>query len=134
MSVLKNNSGQVSMEFIVSVIMILMVFLFGLMIFQERSDFNTTQSISWQAEIVANKIARNINTIYLSDENTVLLDYIYWNSSNRRVVSFDRTVSVFHEFGFIDVPILAKTNFEVTDFNGAIIFEKNNGVVIVRNQ
>jgi uncharacterized protein (UPF0333 family) len=130
----RNNSGQISMEFIVSVIMILIIFLFGLIVFQDRSDFNSTRFINWESELVANRIARNINNIYLSDENTQVLDHIYWQGKNKYVLFSDKAVNVFNDFGYIDAPILAKVALEVKDFNGPIIFEKKEGVVVVRHQ
>lgn len=131
---IENNSGQISMEFIITIIMVLIVFLFGLMLFQDRVEFNNNKSLNWQSEVVANQLSRNINNVYLSDQNVVLLDYIYWRGLNRKVVLFEKTISVFHEFGFIDVPILADVELRVVDFNGPIIFEKSSSKIIVRNQ
>ncbi|HNV01124.1 MAG TPA: hypothetical protein PKK60_01710 [archaeon] len=128
----KKNSGQVSMEFIVSVIMILIIFLFGLIIFQDRSDYNSLKFINWESELIANRIARNINNVYLSDENIFILDYIYWDNKNYKVLVFDSTVSVFHDFGYADVPIFANVDLRVEDFNGPVIFEKKDNLVIVR--
>ncbi|NMA44450.1 MAG: hypothetical protein GX950_01395 [Candidatus Diapherotrites archaeon] len=120
------------MEFIVSVMMVLIIFLFGLMVFQDRTDFNSTKFINWDSDVVATRIARNINNVYLSDENTVVLDYISWVGKNRSVSFTEKAVNVWNEFGYIDAPILAKINNQVIDFNGPIIFEKTKGIVVVR--
>lgn len=126
-----SGRGQVSMEFIITIIMVLMIFLFGVFLFQNRTDFNYQVSQSWEAKDMANKIARNINNVYLMDNNSVLVDYVFWNDSDRMVEIGDRTIRVYYGSNFSDAPFFAELEWKVTDVNGYILFKKINNKLVV---
>ncbi len=128
------EKGQVSFEFIITILFILFIFGFSLFIFQSRIQFNNNSFVSWEASQVADKIARNVNLIALMDNNSELIDYIYWDFSNQSITFSKRTVQVnYVGGGFVDAILFYDVNNLVTNFNGEIIFEKKNDQVVIRN-
>ena len=118
--------GQVSFEFILTVIMVLLVLGFGLYIFEDRSILNSTSLQQWDAKETAYRIARNVNNSYFLDGNATFSDYIYWFEDNKRVEFGKNVVMVLWDNNsFADAFISAPSvDVRVTDFNGEIIFEK----------
>lgn len=120
------------MEFIVSIILILAIFLFGLMIFQSRNDLNYVSSDRWLAQETAYRVARNINNVYLLDNNSVIQDVIYWNSFEHNIALGRKSVQVYFNDNFADASLVnGNVDLRVTDFNGLIYFKKINGKVVV---
>lgn len=126
-----NKKGQVSFEFIITVILVLGIFVYGLYIFQVRNDLNSSSIQKWASDEMAWRIARNINNAYLLDDNATIMDYIYWDETSNSV-SVNKTVQIYYGENYSDAPLLTNlVDWRVTDLNGLIYFKKINGVVIV---
>jgi len=120
------------MEFIVSVILLFAIFIFGLMIFQSRNELNNVSSERWLAQETAYRVARNINNAYLLDNNSVIRDVIYWNDSGDSIVLGRKSVQVVFNDNFADASLVTgNVDLRVTDFNGLIYFKKINGRIVV---
>jgi len=120
------------MEFIVSVILLFAIFLFGLMIFQSRNELNSISSERWLAQETAYRVARNINNAYLLDNNSVIKDVIYWNDFGDSIVLGKKSVQVVFNDNFADASLATgNVDLRVTDFNGLIYFKKINGKIVV---
>ena len=128
----KMYKGQVSMEFIITAMLILGIFFLGLFIFQSRSDMNLSTSQKLSATDVAFKIARNINNVFLLDENASIEDYVYWNSRGMSVELGEKSVQVYYHNTVSDALLSTKDIvWNVSDFNGLIYFKKIDGRVVV---
>lgn len=126
------RKGQVSMEFILTAMLILGIFFLGLFIFQSRSELNLLTSQKLSSSDVAFKIARNINNAYLLDENAVIAEYIYWNSPGMSVALGGKSVQVYYNATFADALLSTRDiSWNVSDFNGLIYFKKLGGKVVV---
>ena len=126
--------GQVSFEFILTIIMLLMVLGIGMYIFEDRSISNTNSLRAWDGKETAYRIARNINNAYFLDGNAVFSDYIIWSGGSKRVEFTKNLVIVWGDNNdFQDAFIAAPSVFVgVTDFNGEIVFGTTDGNVFVR--
>jgi hypothetical protein len=126
--------GQVTMEFIVTIIMILLVFIFGVTIFQDRMDMNYTYTTTWVAKDVAYRVARDISNVDLFDSNAVIIDSIIWSGGAKRIAIEGNTVVVYEGPFQVGVPFVAKeVELLVSEPKGTVIFSKENGKVVVRN-
>ncbi len=126
--------GQVTMEFIVTIIMILFVFIFGVTIFQDRMDMNYTYTTNWIAKDVAFRIARDISNADLFDNNAMIIDSIVWSGGARRIAIEGSTVVVYEGQFEVSVPFVAKeVELLTSEPSGTVIFSKENGKVVVRN-
>lgn len=134
---MKNNTfkkGQISAEFLISIVVILGIFVLAFSLFNSRVDTNYSYSSLWAAKETAQKIARNIDTVYLMDNNSTFTDIIYWTNEGQSVTVYGNVLSVWYDnTNFYSELIFADFNLIVEDFNGSIIFEKKNGLVEVRN-
>jgi hypothetical protein len=129
-----NCGGQVSMEFVISALFVLFIFGFGLFIFQQRIEMNSVFFGSWDAKQTADIIARNINDTYLMDNNSQLQEYIYWYEEGRTIVFGTGTVKAFYDWNnFVDAPVFADVDWDVSAVNGLLIFTKRNDRVVVTN-
>lgn len=126
-----NKNAQVSMEFIITILFVLAIFIFGLAIFQERLLLNQNFSTSWQAEGISQRFARNINNSNLLDENSIISDYFFWNEENKYVEFGENVVRVHHFRGFSSAPFFADVNVLISDINGLIYFKKENEMVVI---
>jgi uncharacterized protein (UPF0333 family) len=127
------KKGQVSMEFILSIIMLVMIFVFSLYIYMDRNDFNNRAELRTSAQEVADRIARNINTIYLMDNNAILKDNILWTNESTKDFNFIQNYIFINylDGSFVSRKVLADVNFDVTDLNGLIYFRKKQNIVVV---
>ncbi len=120
-----SQRGQVTMEFVVSVIFVLAIFVYCMSIFQSRSELNLNFAEKWTAQEAANRIARNINNVYLMDENSVLSDAIFWQGANKKVELNAGSVQVWIRDTFADAFISTNSvKINVTDFNGIVYFRR----------
>jgi uncharacterized protein (UPF0333 family) len=127
-----NNTGQVSMEFIITILFVLGVFLLGLFLFQNRMLVNQNNFQAWEAKDMADRISRNINNVYLMDNTSEYYDYLYWDEGNKTVEAGERAIRVYYSSGrFSSSAIIADVNWLVSDINGQIYFKKENNVVVV---
>lgn len=127
-----DKKGQVSMEFIVSVLAVLLVFIFCFGIFEERSNINNTSINSWSAESVVFAFSKNINNVSLMDNNSSLCDYIYWDEPNQSLHFGGGAVSAVSDDVYVGSPVVANNVvWSVADINGRICFSKRNGLVYV---
>jgi hypothetical protein len=125
--------GQISIEFIVSIIIVSFIFLFVLFLFFNRAELNLNQSQSFQAQSIANKISSNITFLYLNDGNLKIVDYIDWSLNNKKIYFSNNFVEVEYDYNkFSDAFFFGKIENQVSDFNGTVIFEKINDVILVR--
>ncbi len=130
----QKTKGQISAEFLISIVVILGIFIISFSLFNSRVETNQYYSDLWQAKEIAQKIARNINTVYLMDENATFTDTIYWNDATNEITENNNILSVWYNTtNFYTEVIFADYNLIVQDYNGPIVFEKRNGIVTVRN-
>jgi len=131
---LRSKRGQITMEFIVTIIMLVMVFVFGLSIFQERMNMNYVYTANWIGKDVAYKIARDISNVDLFDGNAVITDSIVWTGGGKRIAIEGSVVVVYDGQYEVSVPFVARgVELLVTEPNGTIIFSKEDGNVVVRS-
>jgi uncharacterized protein (UPF0333 family) len=124
--------GQVSMEFIITILFVLGIFMLGLFLFQNRMLINQDSFQAWEAKDMADRISRNINNVYLMDNNSEYYDYLYWNKTNQSVEIGERAVRVYYSSGrFSSSAIIADVSWLVSDINGQIYFKKENNQVVV---
>lgn len=130
---LKDNSGQISMEFLISILFVLFIFLFGMMLFQNRLALNNQSFDNWKASQVSDRFARIINNVYLMDNNSYYFDYIYFNDFGQSVELMGRSVIARHSLigSYSSSPIVVPVVWNIIDVNGAIYFHKLNGGVVV---
>jgi len=127
-----SQKGQVTIEFVVSIIFVLAVFVYCMVIFQDRSEMNLTFAEKWTAQEVANRFARNINNVYLMDENSAIADTIYWRGSDKKIELSAGSVQVWFGTTFTDSFIsTSNVNINVSDFNGQILFKRTSSGVDV---
>jgi uncharacterized protein (UPF0333 family) len=124
--------GQVSMEFIITILFVLGIFMLGLFLFQNRMLINQDSFQAWEAKDIADRTSRNINNVYLMDNNSEYYDYLYWNKTNQSVEIGERAVRVYYSSGrFSSSAIIADVSWLVSDINGQIYFKKENNQVVV---
>jgi len=125
--------GQISIEFIISILLMLAVFMIGIAIFEVRQEQNSESFDLWGAQIIAHRMARNINSAYLMDGNSAFTDPVFWNKTGQRIEVTATNVRVWwNTDNFYSFPILAPiVNQNVSDFNGLITFRKQDGNVII---
>ena len=122
-----SQKGQLTMEFIISVVFVLGVFIYCLFIFQQRSELNLNFAQEWTAQETAYKVARNINNVYLMDENSVLSDTIYWHGNDKSVELSGKSIQVWYGDYFADAILqTGSVRINVTDFNGTIYFKRTS--------
>lgn len=127
-----DKKGQVSMEFIISVLAVLLVFVFCFGIFAERSSMNNYSVEKWSGENVVASFARNINNVYLLDNNSSVCEYIYWNEPNQHLELGGRTVAASMDDSYSDASLVTNNIiWGITDVNGLICFSKRNDFVYV---
>ena len=120
------------MEFIVSILAVLLIFIFCVGIFADRSNINLQSSQKWSAQNTVSVFSRNINNISLMDNNSTFCDYIYWNKTNQSIVVNPNTIQVFMGDTYADSPLITNNIiWNVTDINGLICFSKRNDFVYV---
>jgi hypothetical protein len=126
------SRGQVSFEFIISVVLILAFFVFSLMIFEQRTGLNISYSETWFAQGMAYKLARNINNAYLLDDNSFLSEDLYWVDGGQSVSLGRKSIQVFFNNSFGEAPLsTSNVDWRISDVNGLIYFKKVGGRVIV---
>jgi len=125
--------AQISMEFMVTVILMLFVFGFGLFIFEQRALLNNESAQKWTAQDLAFRVARNIDSAYFLDGNAEIIDYIYWKESDGNIWAGTRVVTVeWVGGGFLTVPLVAPSvTWNVSELDGALIFRNVDGNVVV---
>jgi len=127
-----NKKGQVSMEFMISVLAVLLVFVFCMGIFAQRSDMNIQSFQKLSSQEVVFAFSRNINNVSLLDNNSKVCDYIYWNEPDQNILLGERTVQVFFGGAYADSSLITKNiTWNITDINGLICFSKRNNFVVV---
>ena len=127
------SSGQITFEFIIAILFIVMIFVYGVMLFENKNNQNVLFNYKWNAQLMADRLARNINNVYLMDNNSTYEEYFYWQDDARTVTVSEHAVLAWWDEGaFSDSPIVAKLDWQVTDVNGLLIFEKINNSVVVR--
>jgi uncharacterized protein (UPF0333 family) len=128
-----NGRGQITFEFIIAILVISMLFVYGVMIFQNKNTQNVVNSQKWNAQLTADRLAKNINNVYLMDNNSTYSDYFFWFEEDKAVTVSEYGVLVWWDEGsHSDSSMVAKVNWQITDVNGLIIFEKTNDEVVVR--
>ncbi|VVB75368.1 Uncharacterised protein [uncultured archaeon] len=127
-----NSKAQVSLEFMIAVLIIILFFIYGVTLFNDKTQFNVVASNKWLAQETAFKISRGINNAYLLDENAFISDNIIWNNVGQSLTFGVRTVQATYRRSYSDAS-LSTSNFvsNVSDWNGTIIFRKINGTVVI---
>ena len=126
------EKGQVSMEFMVSVLAVLLVFVFCMGIFADRSNLNIESTQKWSSQNTVLVFSRNINNVSLMDNNSTVCDYIYWNNPNQSINLSQNTIQAFFNNAYSDSSLTSKNIvWDITDVNGLICFSKINNIVYV---
>jgi len=127
-----NSKGQVSMEFMIAILIVIVFFVYGVTLYNDKTQFNVVASNKWLSQDTAFKISRGINNAYLLDENSLITDNIVWDKNAQGVAFGARTVQVTYRRSYADAT-LATNNFvsNITDWNGTIVFRKINGAVVI---
>ena len=127
-----NKKGQISMEFMVSILAVLLVFIFCMGIFADRSNLNLESTQKWSSQNVVSVFSRNINNVSLLDNNSTICDYIYWNKPNQSINLNQNTIQSFFNRAYADSSLTFKNIiWNITDVNGLICFSKRNNIVYV---
>jgi hypothetical protein len=126
-----DQSGQISIEFLISIVFVLAILLFGVFIFQNRTVVNQNLSQKWDADNIAHIVARNINNVYLMDNNTTLSEYIFFKGLDKNIEFGTRVIRIYNGVNYSDAPLLADFNSLITDLNGWIDFKKIDNKVII---
>ncbi len=127
-----NKKGQVSMEFMVAVLIIMLFFIYGIVLFNDKTTFNVIASNKWLAQETAFKVSRGINNAYLLDENSFITDNIVWDLNAQSLAFGVRTVQVTFRRSYADATLSTNNVISyITDWNGPIFFRKINGVVVI---
>ncbi len=126
----KNSKAQVSMEFMISIIIVLAVFVVGMGIMQDRFNYNVSSSNKSNAELTAYRFARSINSVYLLDDGACLSDTIFWEGYGKSISFGERSVDVYFSGGFFGANVVTKNvSWNISDINGVIYFHKTNGYI-----
>ena len=125
--------AQISMEFIITIILMLFVFSFGVFIFEQKTLLNNESSQKWAAQDTAYRVARNIDSAYFLDGNAAITDYIYWAGGNKSIAVASRVVRVGWGSGsMVTAPLVAPAVvWNVSEMDGAIVFRNVDGNVVV---
>ena len=122
------------MEFIVTIVFVMIIFMFGAYLFQDRTNFNSAKIVSWNAHQAADQIARGVNTVGLMDNNSLISDYIYWTDPDQSISFSNVSVQAnYSHNAYASSKIFFDVNNAVMDYNGLIIFEKKSDAVLIRN-
>jgi len=124
--------GQLTFEFIITIVFILIIFVVGLAVFESRQNQNFSYFENWAGQNIANKIARNINSAALMDNNGVISDNVVFDLRKISISVSGNSLALYKENYFIDAPLsTSMVVFNITDLNGLIFFRKINGFVVV---
>jgi len=128
-----DGRGQITFEFIISVIFILMIFVYGVMLFENKNTQNNFFNQKWNSQLMADRMAKNINNVYLMDNNSTYQENFFWQDSERSITISERAVLAWWDAGaFSSSPVVANVDWQVSDINGLLIFEKTNDKVVVK--
>ncbi len=127
-----NFRGQVTFEFLVTIIIVLVIFVVGMAIFQSRNDLNNNNFQKWDCEDISYRLARNINNAYFLDENSSIRDSLFWSGNSKGFSISNNSVNVYSGDVFFSASIVTSdVDFVAADLNGVIFFKKINGRVVV---
>ena len=129
----RKEKGQITMEFVIAFSLVLIIFLIGIFIYQERSEVNVLSEERWQAQKTADNLARVINVVYLSDDDFSYFEYINWQLGPIEVE--DSVIRVFGTNGaFYDSYIIPDSvDWLVTNQDAYVICSKLGGKVRCEN-
>lgn len=126
------NRGQISFEFLISIVFILIIFVYCLSIFDSRSVLTNISTEKWSSQETADRLARNINNVFLMNDGAVVSDNIYWDNPGQSVALGKTSIQVMYNNTFADAPVVAGViDLRVSDFNGEIFFKKVDGNVVI---
>jgi uncharacterized protein (UPF0333 family) len=128
------NKGQITMEFILTFSLVLMIFLIGIFIYYQRSESNILSEERWSAQKNASNIAKIINAVYLGGDGTTYSEYINWSVGDIEVE--DNSVRVFVSGGeFFSSPIISdNVVWDISTQTGFFVCSKLNGGVVCENE
>jgi uncharacterized protein (UPF0333 family) len=126
------EKGQVTMEFMLSVLVVLVVFVFCLGIFVERTDLNSFSFQNHSAQNTVLLFSMNINNVSLLDNNSTVCKYIYWDEPNQSTFLNERSIAALFDNAFADSTLINNNVvWNISDINGLICFSKRNNRVFV---
>lgn len=129
---MNKERGQVTIEFIITAMIILAMFFAGLYIYQTRQDVNIASVTLWNAESVAQKVAKHINDAYILGSGSAITDEINWSLPSRSIAFSGHSVKAFDGQVYGESPVItADVVFNISQPNGKIVFRNVNGVVHV---
>jgi len=124
--------GQITFEFIISIVVVLLLFVSGLAIFESSQRTNYSSFDKWTAENIGYRISRNVNNAVLLDENSVIVENLQYSGGDVLISVADNFLIFSGSNLFLQIPMITnKVVFNVTDLNGLIYFKKINGFVVV---
>lgn len=100
-----NGKGQVSIEFIIVILMLLALFMFSLGVFAERNAGYIHSREQFEAKVLAEKLARTINAVHTAGNGTEAAILLEKNGDFNVTVS-GNAVNVEWRDNFVDSALL----------------------------
>jgi len=127
------EKGQITIEFVVTFLMILLIFIIGIFIFEQRNAINSVSEEQWLGQETADNLARVINIVYLSDDNFAYTEYLQWEEGDIEVEH--SVIRVFGRKGaFYDAYVIPESvDWRVDSQDAYVRCSKINGKVRCRN-
>jgi len=105
------RKGQAATDMLLSFAFLLIVFLIVLVIVKQRTDFSVKEQVRLEAKEVADRLAQEINSVYLAGEG--MEKNYYLPGSLRGKDSYN--LSIYAEHGFVEVMWIALGETRVYD-------------------
>jgi len=92
------TKGQITIEFLITFAIVIMIFLIGIFIFEQRNLMNSISEEQWEGQETADNLARVINIVYLSDDNFAYTEFLRWDRGDIEVEN--SVIRVFGKKGY----------------------------------
>ena len=126
-----NFKGQVSVEFIIVLMLLFSLFLFSLWVFGEKNETYIYAKENHEAKLLANKLARTVNSVYLAGNGTEARVLVERNI-DFNVSAAGRSIIIGWRDNYVDAALLTDniTLGQVTQGNWVNVKNINGGVRI----
>jgi len=123
------TKGQITIEFLITFAIVIMIFLIGIFIFEQRNLMNSISEEQWEGQETADNLARVINIVYLSDDNFAYTEFLRWDRGDIEVEN--SVIRVFGKKGyFYDAYVIPESvAWEVTVQDDYVTCSKVSGKV-----
>ena len=128
------NKGQVSIEFLLVIIVSLVILGFSLFIYSEKNFDLINTKERFEANLLANQLARNINEIHFSG-NGASIELIVKNKFGFEYVLSVRGNAVRVGYGefYVDAPLVTQNTADFDGVEGLLKIENQLGRIVVLN-